>query len=84
MSRRQVVVTALVIGAVFGIGATIAYGRLQDTGEREIPSAAVGEAVMERLKALDPVAYVRFASVYREFRDVGDFVTTLEGLTGKK
>jgi len=40
----------------------------------------VGEAVMERLRALDPVAYVRFASVYRAFTDVGEFMSELEGL----
>jgi transcriptional repressor NrdR len=59
-------------------------GKAQEMGEKEIRSTAIGEALMERLRALDPVAYVRFASVYREFRDVGDFVSTLEGLTGKR
>jgi transcriptional repressor NrdR len=58
--------------------------KAQEMGEKEIRSTAIGEALMERLRALDPVAYVRFASVYREFRDVGDFVSTLEGLTGKR
>ncbi len=58
--------------------------RLQEMGEKEIPAAAIGEAVMERLRALDPVAYVRFASVYRAFRDVGEFMSELEGLTGKR
>ena len=58
--------------------------RAQEAGEREIPAAAVGELVMERLKALDPVAYVRFASVYRAFRDVGEFTAEVEGLTGKR
>ncbi len=64
--------------------ATSVERRLQEVSEKEIPASAIGEAVMERLRALDPVAYVRFASVYREFRDVGDFVSTLEGLTGKR
>ncbi|MGP1348226.1 MAG: transcriptional regulator NrdR [Stomatobaculum sp.] len=45
--------------------------------EREIPSAVIGEMVMERLKDMDPVAYVRFASVYREFKDVGTFMAEL-------
>src|SRR5512143_3203552 len=49
--------------------------KLQELGEKEIPSTVIGETVMERLKALDPVAYVRFASVYRDFRDVGEFMT---------
>jgi transcriptional repressor NrdR len=58
--------------------------RAQEAGEREVQAAAVGEWVMERLKALDPVAYVRFASVYRAFRDVGEFTAEIEGLTGKR
>lgn len=51
-----------------------------DSGEREIPSSAIGEAVMEELKGLDEVAYVRFASVYREFRDINEFMTELKDL----
>ena len=58
--------------------------KVQELGEKEIKSAVVGEAVMERLRELDPVAYVRFASVYRAFRDVGEFMSELEGLAGKK
>jgi len=53
---------------------------LQESGEREVRSSVIGETVMARLKELDPVAYVRFASVYREFRDVKDFVSELAGL----
>ena len=45
--------------------------------EREIPSQLIGEHVIERLKKLDQVAFVRFASVYREFKDVNDFVDEL-------
>jgi transcriptional repressor NrdR len=56
---------------------------LSDLGEREIPTPAIGEAVMRRLRALDEVAYVRFASVYRAFRDVGEFMAELEGLARK-
>lgn len=46
--------------------------------EKEIPSSVIGEVVMERLKDLDPVAYVRFASVYREFKDVDTFMSELK------
>ena len=46
---------------------------LRATGEREVPSRQLGEAVMRELRALDGVAYVRFASVYRDFQDVRDF-----------
>jgi transcriptional repressor NrdR len=53
---------------------------LQELGEKEIRTAVIGEAVMRRLRELDEVAYVRFASVYRAFRDVGEFMTELEGL----
>lgn len=53
---------------------------LQEMGEREIRTTLIGEAVMKRLRALDEVAYVRFASVYRAFRDVGEFMAELEGL----
>jgi transcriptional repressor NrdR len=54
-----------------------------ESGEREIRTTGVGEAVMERLRALDQVAYVRFASVYRAFRDVDEFRSELEGLARK-
>ncbi len=54
--------------------------QIQELGEREIRTAAIGEAVMQRLRRLDEVAYVRFASVYRAFRDVGEFMTEVEGL----
>jgi transcriptional repressor NrdR len=47
--------------------------RLQTVGEREIPSRLIGELVMEELRGLDEVAYVRFASVYRSFQDVNSF-----------
>ena len=46
--------------------------------EREISSSAIGEILMDRLKDLDPVAYVRFASVYREFKDVNTFMNELK------
>ena len=47
-------------------------------GEREISSSEIGEIVMSKLKDLDPVAYVRFASVYREFKDVSTFMDELK------
>ena len=51
---------------------------LRETGKKEISSAVVGERVINRLHALDEIAYVRFASVYREFKDVNDFVQELK------
>jgi transcriptional repressor NrdR len=57
-------------------------GRIHELCAKEIPSRQVGEYVMDALKGLDKVAYVRFASVYREFRDVSQFVDTLESLKG--
>ena len=50
------------------------------TSLKEIESAEIGQLVMERLKALDKVAYIRFASVYREFKDVVEFKHVLENL----
>jgi transcriptional repressor NrdR len=57
--------------------------QLESMGETELPSSAVGELVMAQLKALDDVAYVRYASVYRDFREAGEFATFLgeEGLS---
>jgi len=55
--------------------------RLEAEGESEITSRAIGETVMETLKELDPVAYVRFASVYRNFREAKDFQAFLGSLT---
>jgi transcriptional repressor NrdR len=57
--------------------------QLQELGEREIRTTKIGELVMGRLRTLDEVAYVRFASVYRAFRDVGEFMTELEELQKK-
>lgn len=53
---------------------------LKELGEKEIPSSVVGEKVIHRLHELDDVAYVRFASVYREFKDVNDFIDELKSL----
>jgi transcriptional repressor NrdR len=52
-------------------------------GESEVPSTLVGEKLMEALKTLDPVAYIRFASVYRSFRDVESFREELAQLLSK-
>jgi transcriptional repressor NrdR len=53
---------------------------LMERGEKELPSSVIGEAVMRHLHELDQVAYVRFASVYRSFKDVGEFMRELEDL----
>jgi len=53
---------------------------LQERGEKEIPSSVIGEALMRELHDTDPVAYVRFASVYRSFKDIGEFMVELEEL----
>lgn len=54
--------------------------QLQATGEREIPSQTIGAMVMEQLKKLDKVAYVRFASVYRDFQDLDEFRAEIDRL----
>ena len=56
---------------------------LKETGEKEIPSHTIGEKIMSKLNKIDDVAYVRFASVYREFKDVNDFVAELKSLLSK-
>ena len=53
---------------------------LQDMGEREVPTQWIGEKMMEGLAKLDEVAYVRFASVYRQFKDINEFMDELKGL----
>ena len=57
---------------------------LQNDMDREIPSARIGELVMERLKGVDEVAYVRFASVYRQFKDISTFMAELNKLLAEK
>lgn len=57
---------------------------LSVSGEREVESAALGNMVMERLKDLDEVAYVRFASVYRQFKDINSFMDELEKIKHEK
>ena len=58
--------------------------RLLERPDREIRSRELGELIMDELKGLDQVAYVRFASVYRDFKDLPDFVKALEGLMHKE
>lgn len=56
---------------------------LKEIGEKEVSSSFIGEKIMERLHELDDVAYVRFASVYREFKDVNDFISELKTMLDK-
>jgi len=57
---------------------------LQESNDRELPTTQLGAHVVKRLKELDKVAYVRFASVYRQFEDVHEFMTELEGLIDQR
>ena len=57
---------------------------LQEKGLKEIPSTVIGEEVMENLHRLDEVAYVRFASVYRSFKDINEFMSELKDILGNK
>lgn len=59
-------------------------GELESEYEREVPSTIIGQKVMDKLEELDEVAYVRFASVYRRFRDVNQFLSEVEGLIGRE
>ena len=52
--------------------------KIQEDYDREVPSTVIGTLVMEALKDLDPVAYVRFASVYREYKDIREFLEELK------
>lgn len=58
--------------------------RSQEAGAREVSSAIVGEAVMDCLKDLDDVAYVRFSSVYKSFRDIDEFVAAVETIASER
>ena len=55
-------------------------GEVENEFEREVPSERIGEKVMERLEKIDEVAYVRFASVYRRFKDVNQFINAIQGM----
>ena len=57
--------------------------RLESLGEQEVPSSVIGEMIMEALAGLDSVAYVRFASVYRNFREAKDFEEFIDSLGGE-
>ena len=57
---------------------------LRETGETEIPSSVLGEKIMHILHEVDDIAYVRFASVYREFKDVNDIVAELKNILSKQ
>lgn len=56
---------------------------IQNSLDREVSSEKIGELVMDKLKSIDEVAYVRFASVYRQFKDINTFMTELNKLLGK-
>ncbi len=71
------------VAAVEGIANRV-EAMVQERPEKEIPTDEVGAFVMEELKHLDKVAYVRFASVYRHFRDIGEFMAELRDLLGTK
>ena len=58
-------------------------GEIENEFEREVPAKAVGEKVMNRLRREDEVAYVRYASVYRQFRDIDEFVKEIQTLSQK-
>ena len=71
------------VAAVEGVADRV-EALLQERPEKEMSTVEVGEVVMEELKRLDKVAYVRFASVYRHFRDIGEFMTELKDLLNAK
>ncbi len=54
--------------------------KLQESGEKEIPSPWIGEEIMDGLRGIDEVAYVRFASVYRQFKDITEFMEEIKGV----
>jgi transcriptional repressor NrdR len=58
--------------------------KLSDTGEREMSTTAIGEMLMEGLRSLDKIAYVRFASVYRDFQDIEAFLAELKDLLQRR
>ena len=70
-------------GAVEGVADRV-EATLQERPEKEMSTEEIGTVVMDELKRLDKVAYVRFASVYRHFRDIGEFMTELKDLLNTK
>jgi transcriptional repressor NrdR len=77
--RRACEKRPLAAGAVEHLAAEI-EATLYAVGTAEVPSSAIGELVMDRLRGIDPIAYVRFASVYREFRDLNALQSLLDAL----
>ena len=71
------------VAAIEGVADRV-ESMLQERPESEIPTAEIGAFVMQELKRLDKVAYVRFASVYRHFRDIGEFMNELKDLLNPK
>jgi len=71
------------VAAVEGVADKV-EGVLQDRPEKEMSTDEVGRLVMDELRHLDKVAYVRFASVYRQFRDIGEFMSELKDLLNSK
>lgn len=71
------------VGALEGVADRV-EGILQERPEKEMSTQEVGAVVMDELRKLDKVAYVRFASVYRHFRDLGEFMTELKDLLNAK
>ena len=71
------------VAAVEGVADRV-EAMLQDRPEKEMSTDEVGRVVMDELKRLDKVAYVRFASVYRQFRDIGEFMSELKDLLNAK
>ncbi len=57
---------------------------IHSLGEKEIPSSIIGEQIMDGLKSIDPVAYVRFASVYRQFKDIKEFIQEIKDIAYSK
>lgn len=70
------------VGQIEKVVSRIEYN-LMERGDREVKSTEIGEMIMEELRALDEVAYVRFASVYRQFRDINEFLSELKILLDK-
>jgi transcriptional repressor NrdR len=77
--RKRPISTDLIESAVDRI-----ERELQERGVKEIKSTEIGERVMRELHELDDVAYVRFASVYRSFKDIGEFMSEVKVLLGSK
>lgn len=62
----------------------VIFNELEAEYERDVPSAVIGKKVMDALEKLDEVAYIRFASVYRRFKDINQFLSEVESLIGRE